>query len=231
VVLASASLPLLFQAVEMDGKAHWDGGFAGNPSILPLITEGPADDVLLVQINPHPRERVPMTARDSPVHMNEVGFNTSLLKELCSIALMQQLIKAEGRPGHHYREPSFERAEALCVHRIDGRERLVALAACRTWGVESENQPQRGQFLPGLQAHSLAMGQKDGEKWGAAADLQPTTPKSDRLLGVSSKTDTRWRFLSRLHGLGREAVVHWLEIHGADLGRRSTVDLGQEFLE
>ena len=58
------------------------------------------------------------------------------------------------------------------------------LAACRTWGVESENQPQRGQFLPGLQAHSSAMGQKDGEKWGAAADLQPTTPKSDRLLGL-----------------------------------------------
>ena len=56
------------------------------------------------------------------------------------------------------------------------------LAACRTWGVESENQPQRGLFLPGLQAHSSAMGQKDGEKWAAAADLQPTTPKSDRLL-------------------------------------------------
>ena len=57
-------------------------------------------------------------------------------------------------------------------------------AACRTWGVESENQPQRGQFLPGLQAHSSAMGQKHGEKWVAAADLQPTTPKSDRLLAA-----------------------------------------------
>ena len=65
---------------------------------------------------------------------------------------------------------------------------MSVLAACRTWGVESENQPQRGQFLPGLQAHSLAMGQKDGEKWGAAADLQPTTPKSDRLLGVTGAT-------------------------------------------
>ncbi len=62
------------------------------------------------------------------------------------------------------------------------RKLSCTLAACRTWGVESENQPQRGQFLPGLQAHSSAMGQKDGEKWAAAADLQPTTPKSDRLL-------------------------------------------------
>ena len=61
------------------------------------------------------------------------------------------------------------------------------LAACRTLGVESENRPQRGQFLPDLQAHSPAMGQKDGEKWTAAVDLQPTIPKSDRLLdSVSS---------------------------------------------
>ena len=58
------------------------------------------------------------------------------------------------------------------------------LGACRTWGVESENRPQRGQFLPDLQAHSPAMGQKDGEKWTAAVDLQPTIPKSDRLLGT-----------------------------------------------
>ena len=56
------------------------------------------------------------------------------------------------------------------------------LGACRTWGVESENRPQRGQFLPDLQAHSPAMGQKDGEKWTAAVDLQPTIPKSDRFL-------------------------------------------------
>ena len=62
------------------------------------------------------------------------------------------------------------------------------LGACRTWSVESENRrfhqnrPQRGQFLPDLQRHSPAMGQKDGEKWTAAADLQPTISKSDRLL-------------------------------------------------
>ena len=58
------------------------------------------------------------------------------------------------------------------------------LGAGRTWGVESENRPQRGQFLPDLQAHSPAMGQKDGEKWTAAVDLQPTIPKFGRLLGT-----------------------------------------------
>ena len=51
-------------------------------------------------------------------------------------------------------------------------------------GRRSENRPQRGQFLPDLQAHSPAMGQKDGEIWTAAVDLQPTLPKSDRLLGA-----------------------------------------------
>ncbi|WP_372826332.1 hypothetical protein, partial [Polaromonas sp.] len=54
-----------------------------------------------------------------------------------------------------------------------------------TWGVESENRAQRGQFLPDLQTHSPAMGQKDGEKWTAAVDLQPTIPKPDRLLGAT----------------------------------------------
>ncbi|TDM08611.1 MAG: hypothetical protein C4K60_04090 [Ideonella sp. MAG2] len=57
------------------------------------------------------------------------------------------------------------------------------LEACRAWGVESENRPQRDQFLPNSQPHSPAMGQEGSEKWAAAADLQPTLPKSDRLLG------------------------------------------------
>jgi NTE family protein len=176
VVLASACLPLLFQAVEIDGDAYWDGGFAGNPSLLPLITETPADDLLLVQINPHLRESVPRTARDIVDRMNELTFNTSLLKELRLLALMQQLIRAEGRRGRRYREPTFRRVEALRVHRIHGGEPLAALGA-----------------------------------W--------------------SKTDTRWSFLARLQGLGREAANQWLEAHGGDLGRRSTIDLGQEFLE
>ena len=59
---------------------------------------------------------------------------------------------------------------------------MSGLGACRAWGVDSENRPQRGQFSPDLQPHSPAMGQKDGGKWTAAVDLEPTFPKSDRLL-------------------------------------------------
>ncbi|MEX1167803.1 MAG: DJ-1/PfpI family protein [Hydrogenophaga sp.] len=66
--------------------------------------------------------------------------------------------------------------------RMQQRAAPEARGGCRTWGVDSENRPQRGQFLPNLQPHSPAMGQKDGEKWTAAVGLQPTLPKSNSLL-------------------------------------------------
>ena len=61
-------------------------------------------------------------------------------------------------------------------------QKFPDLGACRAWGVDSEKRPQRGQFLPDLQAHSSTMGQKAGKKWTAEAVSQPTIPKSDRLL-------------------------------------------------
>jgi len=129
VVLASACLPLLFQAVEIEGEAYWDGGYAGNPTLLPLIKESPADDLLLVQINPSVREELPTRADAILDRVNEVTFNASLIKEMRSIALLQQLIADEGRPGHHYRNPLFARVEALKVHRIEGGQMLAALGA------------------------------------------------------------------------------------------------------
>jgi len=68
----------------------------------------------------------------------------------------------------------------------------LLLGACRTWGVESENRPQRDQFLPDLQPNSRAIGQKDGEKWAAAVDLQPTISKTDRLLGPATLDAPAW---------------------------------------
>ena len=93
MVLASACLPLLFQAVEINGEAYWDGGYAGNPTLLPLIAETPADDLLLVQINPTRRERLPKQAEDILERASEVTFNASLLKELRTIGLIKELLK------------------------------------------------------------------------------------------------------------------------------------------
>jgi len=90
-LLASACLPTLFQAVEIDGEAYWDGGYAGNPTITPLVRECTSQDTILVQINPVERPGTPRTARDILNRLNEVSFNSVLLKELRMIALLRQI--------------------------------------------------------------------------------------------------------------------------------------------
>ena len=91
VLLASACLPTLFQAVEIDGEPYWDGGYSGNPTITPLVRECTSRDTILVQINPVERPGTPRTARDILNRLNEVSFNAVLLKELRMIALLRQV--------------------------------------------------------------------------------------------------------------------------------------------
>lgn len=90
-LLASACLPSMFQAVEIDGEAYWDGGYAGNPTITPLVRECACSDTILVQINPVERPETPRTARAIMNRVNEVAFNATLLKELRMIALLRQV--------------------------------------------------------------------------------------------------------------------------------------------
>ena len=96
VLLASACLPTMFRAVEIDGEPYWDGGFAGNPTITPLVRESDAHDTILVQINPRERRNTPKTAGDILDRLNEISFNAPLLKELRMIALLRQAAD----PGH-----------------------------------------------------------------------------------------------------------------------------------
>ena len=90
VLLASACLPTLFQAVEIDGEPYWDGGYVGNPTITPLVRESEAADVILVQINPRERRETPRTATEILNRLNEISFNSPLMKELRMIALLRQ---------------------------------------------------------------------------------------------------------------------------------------------
>ncbi|BCP54225.1 hypothetical protein K32_28420 [Kaistia sp. 32K] len=87
VLLASACLPTMFQAVEIDGDPYWDGGYVGNPTITPLIRESDALDTILVQINPRERPGTPRTASEILNRLNEISFNAALMKELRMIAL------------------------------------------------------------------------------------------------------------------------------------------------
>lgn len=95
-VLASACLPLMHQAIEIDGDAYWDGGFSGNPLLTPMIRETKARDIIIIQINPIERPGVPRTARDIANRLNEISFNASLKKELRSIAIFQRLFAETG---------------------------------------------------------------------------------------------------------------------------------------
>jgi NTE family protein len=91
VLLASACLPTMFQAIEIDGEAYWDGGYAGNPTITPLVRECESQDTILVQINPRERPGTPRSASEILNRLNEVSFNAALMKELRMIALLRQV--------------------------------------------------------------------------------------------------------------------------------------------
>ena len=92
VVLASACLPYIFQAVEIDGEHYWDGGFMGNPVIFPLIYRKGTRDVVIVHINPIERKKLPVTAPEIFNRMNEISFNSSLMREMRAIAFVTRLI-------------------------------------------------------------------------------------------------------------------------------------------
>ena len=161
VLLASACLPQLFQAVEIGGEAYWDGGYSGNPTITPLVRDCASDDTILVQINPVERPGVPRTAREINNRVNEVSFNATLLKELRMIALLREV----ANPGN-------------CEGALWARMRVHRIASA------------------------------------AMTDL-----------GYSSKLNAEWDFLLFLRDEGRQAADAFLQAHGHDLGRRSTLDI------
>ncbi|PPQ33907.1 alpha/beta hydrolase [Rhodopila globiformis] len=110
VLLASACLPTMFQAVQIDGESYWDGGFAGNPTMTPLVRECESQDTILVQINPIERPETPRSARGILNRINEVAFNAVLLKELRLMALMRRVPPSDS--------PELAMLAAMRIHRI-----------------------------------------------------------------------------------------------------------------
>jgi len=98
MVLASACLPLLFRAVEIDGVPYWDGGYVGNPPLYPLFAPTQTEDLLLVQINPVVRHGTPKSKDEIIARINEITFNSSLMAELHGLAFVGQLIDAGKLP-------------------------------------------------------------------------------------------------------------------------------------
>ena len=115
VVLASACLPLLHQAVSIDGEAYWDGGYAANPPLMPLVTASRASDVMVVQIIPTEGEELPRTSPDIIKRLNQMTFNNSLLHDLDTLSSMRELAlerEGEGRLSRKLRRLNLHRLAA-----------------------------------------------------------------------------------------------------------------------
>jgi NTE family protein len=167
VLMAAACLPFLFQAVEIDGEHYWDGGYMGNPAIYPLIYRSQSADVVVVHINPIRRDAVPTSARDILDRINEISFNSSLMREMRVIEFVSRMIDdgtiAKGR------------MKRMLVHAVEAEDAF-------------------------------------GE------------------LGVSSKLNPDWNFLTHLFEIGRERCDQWLAENFDRIGRESSVDLRERFL-
>lgn len=115
-VLASACLPFMFQAVEIDGHFYWDGGYMGNPPLYPLIYNTECSDILLCQINPISIDELPTTAQAIMDRINTLSFNSSLMREMRIINFVDRLIKDDHLDKSHYK--------ALKVHVVEAEAEM-----------------------------------------------------------------------------------------------------------
>jgi NTE family protein len=116
VVMASACLPFLFRAVEVEGEPYWDGSFSGCPPLSPLVNGAHAREIVLVQTHSLASEEVPTSAPDILDRAVEMAFNAVLQQELKAIELYNQLVisRASGQ-------------QPVRVHRIEAQELLAPL--------------------------------------------------------------------------------------------------------
>lgn len=128
MILASACLPFLYKAVEIDGVPYWDGGYVGNPPLFPLYHATQSKDVVIVQINPVIRNETPKSAQEINNRVNEISFNASLLNELRSIEFVHRLLKENRLDKDHYAE--------VLVHRVEATEQLNPLSASSKMNAE-----------------------------------------------------------------------------------------------
>lgn len=145
-VMASACVPLVFQAVVIDGEAYWDGAFMGNPALFPFINRCDARDIVIVQINPLENHDTPTTARDILDRMNEITFNASLMKEFRAIDFVTRLLDQDKLSEQEYKR--------LFVHIIEAGGELADLGASSKLNAE-------WSFLK----HLRNIGREVAERW------------------------------------------------------------------
>jgi NTE family protein len=125
-LLASACLPTMFHAVEIEGEIYWDGGYSGNPTITPLVRECKSRDTILVQINPIERRDRPRSATEIANRLNEVSFNAVLLKELRMIALLRQAANPGDTEGAQWAGMRMHRISTEMMTSLSASSKLLA---------------------------------------------------------------------------------------------------------
>jgi NTE family protein len=166
-VLASACLPFIFQAVEIDGEAHWDSGYMSNPQIFPLIYGCNSRDLVIVHINPLRREKLPTTASEIMNRINEISFNSSLMRAMRAIAFVTKLID-DGK----ILDNSMKR---MLIHGIEAADVMAELGALNKLNADWDNL-----------THLMKVGRERTDAW-----LQ----KNFGRLGTESTVDIPDKFL------------------------------------
>lgn len=146
VMMASACLPFLFQAVEIEGEYYWDGGYMGNPPLFPFFEANNVSDIAIIQINPVLREGVPKRAREILNRVNEITFNSALTHELRLIDHISQLVRNGDLKRRDHRE--------VYLHVIEARKQMRPLNASSKLNAE-------WRFL----RHLFGIGREAAEKW------------------------------------------------------------------
>lgn len=169
-VLASACLPSLHHAIEIDGEPYWDGAFAANPAVFPLLYDCSSADILLVLLSPPVQGATPHSPEEIRRRSQDLAFQSTFLREMRSIA----------------RAREFAGRSLLPLGRLERR-------------------------LMRANIHLIAMGELT------------------RRLAAESKLTTSLPFLEMLRDQGRACARDWLAAHHQDVGRRSTVNIGELF--
>jgi NTE family protein len=129
-VVASSSLPALFQAVEINGDHYWDGGYMGNPPIFPIIYNCTSADVVLIMINPIETQQVPQTAQAILDRINTLSFNSSLMREMRAINFVNRLVEKGFDEGG--------RLKKMLIHCIDAEDEMTHLGVSSKLNVRRE---------------------------------------------------------------------------------------------
>jgi NTE family protein len=131
VVMASACLPQLFQAVKIDEEYYWDGGYMGNPALFPVFYHTDSRDLMIIHINPLDRDKLPQTSAEITNRLNEITFNSSLLNEMRAIAFVTKLIEEDW-----IKEEHKNKLKHLFMHSIRADDILCDLSVASKFNTD-----------------------------------------------------------------------------------------------